>query len=302
MSENLSLFISYIKLEKGLSDNTVYSYVSDVKKLIEFVSFQLNGKPLSALEREDILKFLAYLSCICISSNSQARILSSLRLFYTYLLVEGEIAKSPIDGIDGPKIFRKLPEILDVEEIELIINNIDLSHKHAIRDRCIIEVLYGTGLRVSELIHIKIDDVYFDTQIIRVVGKGNKERIVPVGDKALKYLKLCIEQTNHYIGNIGSFNRTGLTKNVFLNRFGRRLSRVAVFNIIKKLAAKSGIIKKISPHTFRHCFATHLIDGGADLRSVQMLLGHESISTTEIYTHLDMGYLKQTITDFHPMK
>lgn len=296
MSYDLNLFMSYLKLQKGLAENTIKEYVRDVNKLVEFIKFYDNNISIINLGPKEIRQFLVHLNCLFISSNSQARILSSLRAFYKHLLMGNIILENPTDGIEGPKTSRRLPEILDLHEIESMINAIDYSSKNGLRNRSVVEVLYGTGIRVSELTNIKINDIYFDSQIMRVIGKGDKERIIPIGNTALKYINLYLNEAHHVD------NKKNDTKPLFVNKYGNKLSRIAIFNIIKDLAIKSGINKTISPHTFRHCFATHLIDGGADLRSVQMLLGHESISTTEIYTHLDINYLKQTIYDFHPMK
>ena len=229
------------------------------------------------------------------SAYSQARILSGIKAFYKYLMFEELIDKDPTSLIEGPKIGRKLPDTLDYNEIEKILSAIDLSKPEGGRNRAMLEVLYSSGLRVSELVELKIANVYFDVGFLRVVGKGNKERLVPIGREALKYLKIYLEEIRVHVPIKKDFE-----SHVFLNRGGKKITRVMIFLIIKALAAKIWLKKSISPHTFRHSFATHLIEGGADLRAVQEMLGHESITTTEIYTHLDRDYLRQVIQEFHP--
>jgi len=229
------------------------------------------------------------------SAYSQARILSGVKGFYKYLLFEELIEKDPTELIEGPRIGRKLPDTLSYDEIEKLLSAIDLSKPEGGRNRAMLEVLYGSGLRVSELVDLRMNNVYFDVGFLRVIGKGNKERLVPIGRDALKYLKIYAEEIRVHLAV-----KKGFESHVFLNRFGKKISRVSVFTMIKALAEKTGIKKTISPHTFRHSFATHLIEGGADLRAVQEMLGHESITTTEIYTHLDRDYLRQVITEFHP--
>jgi integrase/recombinase XerD len=229
------------------------------------------------------------------SAYSQARILSGLKAFYKYLLFEELIEKDPTALIEGPKLGRKLPDTLDYEEIVRMFDAIDLSLPEGGRNRAMLEILYSSGLRVSELVELKIGNVYFDIGFLRVIGKGNKERLVPVGRDAMKFLKIYLEEIRVHVPV-----QKGFESHVFLNRRGRKLTRVMIFLIIKDLAARIGLRKTISPHTFRHSFATHLIEGGADLRAVQEMLGHESITTTEIYTHLDRDYLRQVIQDFHP--
>ena len=239
--------------------------------------------------------FVQYVNELGMSAHSQARIISGVKGFYKYLLFEELLDKDPTSLLEGPKLGRKLPDTLSFLEIEKLLEAIDLSIPAGGRNRAILETLYSSGLRVSELVELKIDHVYFDIGFLRVIGKGSKERLVPVGRAALKYLRIYLEEIRVHIPV-----KKGFEGYVFLNPRGKKISRVLVFLIIKGLAAKIGLKKTISPHTFRHSFATHLIEGGADLRAVQEMLGHESITTTEIYTHLDRDYLKQVIKDFHP--
>ena len=239
--------------------------------------------------------FLEYVNELGMSAYSQARILSGVKGFYKYLMFEELIEKDPTELIEGPKIGRKLPDTLSYPEIEKLLEAIDLSTPEGGRNRAMLETLYSSGLRVSELVALKLNNIYFDVGFLRVIGKGNKERLVPIGRDALKYLKIYIEEIR-----VHTPVQKGSEADVFLNRRGKRLTRVTVFTVIKELAKKIGLKKTISPHTFRHSFATHLIEGGADLRAVQEMLGHESITTTEIYTHLDRDYLRQVITEFHP--
>lgn len=288
-------FKDYLKLERSLSANSISAYQHDVEKLDQFI--KMKGQEVSPLHVDDshIRNYLEYLNELGMSAYSQARMLSGLKAFFKYLLFEDYIKKDPTELIEGPKIGRKLPDTLSYEEIELILNSIDHSKNEGQRNRAIVELLYSSGLRVSELVNLKIGNIYFDVSFIRVIGKGDKERLVPVGRSALKYLKIYIEDVRR---------RLPINKDhenfVFLNKFGRRLSRVSVFTAIKDAVSRAGIQKNVSPHTFRHSFATHLIEGGADLRAVQEMLGHESITTTEIYTHIDRNYLKQVVQEFHP--
>jgi integrase/recombinase XerD len=241
--------------------------------------------------------FLEWLNGLEMSARSQSRILSGLRSFYKYLLLEDLVDKDPLELIEGPRLDQKLPDVLSYDDIVQILAAIDLSHPQGTRNRAIIETLYACGLRVSELIHLKISCVYRDAGLIKVLGKGNKERLVPSGDDALKYIDQYLTTDRARMLNI----RKGFEDHVFLNRRGSGISRVSIFNIVKEVARMAGITKHISPHTFRHSFATHLVEGGADLRAVQEMLGHSSIVTTEIYTHLNTDYLKETVIQFHPM-
>lgn len=288
-------FGNYLKLERSLSDNSIQAYVRDVEKLEQFVEMnKFNVSPL-AISSKHLQGFIQYINELGMSAYSQARILSGIKAFYKYLMFEELIDKDPTSLIEGPKIGRKLPDTLDYNEIEKILSAIDLSKPEGGRNRAMLEVLYSSGLRVSELVELKIANVYFDVGFLRVVGKGNKERLVPIGREALKYLKIYLEEIRVHVPIKKDFE-----SHVFLNRGGKKITRVMIFLIIKALAAKIGLKKSISPHTFRHSFATHLIEGGADLRAVQEMLGHESITTTEIYTHLDRDYLRQVIQEFHP--
>ncbi|MFN3839427.1 MAG: site-specific tyrosine recombinase XerD [Cyclobacteriaceae bacterium] len=291
-------FAHYLRLERSLSQNSIDAYVHDVELLHQFLQLRkLKSTPLT-LTTKDLRYFLQYINELGMSAYSQARIISGIRAFYKYLLFEERVEKDPCELIEGPKIGRKLPDTLSYPEIEKLFDAIDLSKPEGGRNRAMLEVLYGSGLRVSELINLQLNNVYFDIGFIRVIGKGNKERLVPVGRDAQKYLKIYIDEIRGRYPHKAP--QKGNEAFVFLNRNGRKLSRVMVFTVIKNLAAAIGLKKKISPHTFRHSFATHLIEGGADLRAVQEMLGHESITTTEIYTHLDRDYLRQVITEFHP--
>lgn len=285
-------FRQYLILEKSLSVKTAEAYLHDVGLLDEF----LGEKKLEDVEVADLQNFAKYLQTDKeVEATSQARILSGVRGFYRFLVLEGTLATNPAQLIDTPKLARKLPTVLSVPEVEAIINAVDLSLPEGHRNRAIIEVLYGCGLRVSELVTLQLSCLYFDEGYIRVIGKGNKERIVPIGHTAQKAVRLYVEGERMTLRI-----KKGDADIVFLNRRGGRLSRVMVFHIVKELAEKAGITKDISPHTFRHSFATHLVDGGADLRAVQEMLGHESITTTEIYTHLDREYVQSTIALHHP--
>jgi len=286
---------TYLKLEKGLSSNSVAAYLDDINKLYVFTENKNHGFSIEKTNKEILRSFILWINEMGLAANSQARIMSGIRNFFSYLKEERLIEKNPVDLIDLPKIARKLPVVLSLDEIDLIVSHIDHSSHDGTRNRCMIEVLYGCGLRVSELIGLKLSQIYFQHDYLRIIGKGNKERLVPLGNTAKKHLELYITSIRRQI-NVAK----GHQEFVFLNKFGKRISRVMVFMIIKDLCQKAGIKKNVSPHTFRHSFATHLVDGGADLRAVQEMLGHASITTTEIYTHLDTSYLKDTIIQFHP--
>jgi len=288
-------FSSYLKLERSLSPNSIDAYDRDVAKLKQFMEMTHPRVSPQQVSSKQLQGFIGYINELGMSAYSQARILSGIKGFYKYLLFEELIDKDPTELIEGPKLGRKLPDTLEYHEIEKILEAIDLSSPEGQRNRAILEVLYSSGLRVSELVDLKRANVYFDLGFLRVVGKGNKERLVPIGSDALKYLKIYLEEIRPLI----PVQKSG-EPFVFLNRRGKSLTRVMIFTIIKNLAKQIGLKKNISPHTFRHSFATHLIEGGADLRAVQEMLGHESITTTEIYTHLDRDYLKQVIKEFHP--
>ncbi len=286
---------NYLKLERSLADNSIDAYLHDITKLREF--FEIKNLSLSPLKvsQGDLINFVEFINELGMSPYSQARILSGIKSFYKFLVYEEMIEKDPSELLESPKIGRKLPDTLEFHEIEKILAEIDLSTDAGARNRAMLETLYSSGLRVSELIELKMSNIYDDVGFLRIIGKGNKERLVPVGQTALKYMKLYKEHIR-----IHQDVKKGSEDHLFLNLRGSRISRVSVFTIIKDLALKAGIEKNISPHTFRHSFATHLIEGGADLRAVQEMLGHESITTTEIYTHLDRDYLKQIINEFHP--
>ncbi len=292
---HIKQFENYLKLERSLAPNSVEAYVQDVVKLKQFVQISnREGKP-EDVQLNELESFLAWLYESGISPFTQARIISGIKAFYRYLLFENTISKDPTILLEAPKLGRKLPDTLAVHEIDQLFAAIDLSTPEGARNKAMLETLYSSGLRASELTTLKIGNIYFDIGFLKILGKGNKERLVPIGKDALKYIKIYIEEVRSHL-NI----KPGFESYVFLNRRGQALSRVMVFTIVKQLARKAGIEKNISPHTFRHSFATHLIEGGADLRAVQEMLGHESITTTEIYTHLDRDYLRQVIFDFHP--
>jgi integrase/recombinase XerD len=288
-------FKNFLKLERGLSLNSVESYVKDAEKLFQFSTIKkLNKKPWQITE-EDVQAFLKFLFNLNLAANSQARILSGVKAFYEYLILEKFTETDPTALISSPKIIRKLPETLHYHEIEAILGTIDLSTPEGTRNKAIIETMYSCGLRVSELITLKISNCQFNEGFIKIIGKGNKMRLVPIGSEAIKFIKIYQKDIRINV-NIDK----GEEDILFLNRRGNGLSRVMVFMILKDLAAKAGLTKNISPHTLRHSFATHLVEGGADLRAVQEMLGHESITTTEIYTHLDKAFLQQTLKEFHP--
>lgn len=288
-------FENFLKLEKSLSQNSISAYINDINKLVFFLDN--NYKKLTPLKvkLEHLKGFIAWLNEREVSPRTQARTISGIKSFYKYLLIEGKITSDPTALLESPKIGRKLPDILSMEEIDTLIGAVDLSKPEGQRNKAMLETLYSCGLRVSELVNLKITNLFFEQGFIKVEGKGGKERLVPVSGRA-------VDEINKYmVGYRKTLNVVKDSENIlFLNRRGRKLSRVMIFTIIKSLAEKVGLGKKISPHTFRHSFATHLINGGADLRAVQEMLGHESILTTEIYTHLDSDYLRSTIQQFHP--
>ncbi|WP_149242607.1 site-specific tyrosine recombinase XerD [Dyadobacter sp. 32] len=288
-------FKNYLRLERSFSDHSVQAYVRDTEKLAEFLEIeQIHVSPVEVKE-EHLLAFLKYISELGLAAHTQARMLSGIKSFYKYLLLENEINEDPTELIESPRLPRKLPDVLSYEEIELLIAAIDHSTPEGTRNRAMIEVLYSCGLRVSELTGLQLTHCYFDIGFIRVLGKGDKVRLVPIGKEAIKYTMLYIEHVRNHMA-VSKESEDIL----FLNRRGKQLTRVMIFLIIKEATEKAGIDKNVSPHTFRHSFATHLIEGGASLRAVQEMLGHESITTTEIYTHLDRDYLRQVITEFHP--
>ena len=288
-------FKSYLKLERSLSLNTVEAYLHDVDKLVQFFTSRSEKNIPSKVTTKDLKDFLVWVNELGMTPPTQARVLSGLKAFFKYLVIENKIGIDPSALLESPKTSRKLPDTLNIIEINKLIDSCDLSKPDGMRNKSMLETLYGSGLRVSELTSLKISNLYLDIEFIKILGKGNKERLVPIGSVAIKFLKLYLHEIRVHIPI-----KAGKEDFVFLNRRGSPLSRVMVFLIIKDLAKKAGISKSISPHTFRHSFATHLIEGGADLRAVQEMLGHESITTTEIYTHFDRDYLRETIVHYHP--
>jgi len=284
----------FLKLEKGLSSNSISAYLSDIQKLIQFLEIKGIAAGLHELEHEQLQQFLVWISELELSARSQARILSGLKAFYRYLMLEDLLVKDPTAMLEGPKLGRKLPEVLSVSEIDNMLSKIDLSKPEGRRNKAMLEVLYSCGLRVTELVGLRISNIYRAEGFIRIIGKGDKERLVPVSQKALKEIDFYLPDRNSVVIQPGNEDI------LFLNRRGRMLTRVMVFTVIKDLAKAAGVKKNVSPHTFRHSFATHLVEGGADLRAVQEMLGHESIITTEIYTHLDREYLREAIISHHP--
>jgi integrase/recombinase XerD len=291
-------FGHYLKIERSLSSNSIEAYLHDAELLRQFASISYPKVSPLKVTPDQLRSFLEYINTLGMSAHSQARILSGLKAFFKYLFFEELITTDPTVLIEGPKLGRKLPDTLSYPEVEKLLEAIDLSRAEGGRNRAMLEVLYSSGLRVSELVDLRLNNVYFDVGFLRVIGKGNKERLVPIGKDALKYLKIYCNEIRGKAPH--KPQQKGNEGYAFLNRNGKKLTRVMVFTIIKNLAKQIGLKKTISPHTFRHSFATHLIEGGADLRAVQEMLGHESITTTEIYTHLDRDYLRQVIQEFHP--
>jgi len=290
-------FRSYLQLERSLSGNSVDAYEHDIEKLFQYAQTLTQPLGPEKVSLQHLQDFLKWINELGMSSRSQARVLSGIKAFYKYLLLENVIIDDPTTLLEGPKLGRKLPDFLTVDEINTIIATIDLSKPEGERNKAMLETLYSSGLRVSELVGLRKSNIHAEIGLLRVTGKGNKERLVPIGSVALKQIAIY-EQSYRSHMQIKPGNEDVL----FLNRRGAKLTRVMVFTIIKDLVARAGIKKSISPHTFRHSFATHLIEGGADLRAVQEMLGHESITTTEIYTHLDREYLRSAILQFHPRK
>ena len=288
-------FKSYLQLERSLSGNSIEAYLLDIEKLTTWLQVEGLKKNPSEIQLKDLQKFVHWVAELGMTASSQARIISGIRTFYKYCLLEDISTTDPTVLLEAPKLKRSLPDVLSFEEIDQIIEQIDLSSAEGTRNKAIIETMYSCGLRVSEVVNLKLSQLFFDVGFLRVIGKGNKERLVPIGNTAIKYI-------NIYRNNIRNHQsiEAGEEDILFLNRRGKRLSRVMIFLIIKDLVRKTGINKNISPHTFRHSFATHLVEGGADLRAVQEMLGHESITTTEIYTHLDREFLRKTLEQFHP--
>lgn len=291
----LRSFSTFLKLEKSLSVNSVEAYLHDVEKLCQyFEARQLDLQP-GEVKLRDLQDFLKWVNELGMSARTQARVLSGIRAFYKYLLMDNLTREDPTELLESPRLGRKLPDVLNTDEIDRLISEIDRTKPEGERNVAILETLYGCGLRVSELVNLKISNLHFKSGFIRIIGKGNKERLVPIGRTAQKHIELYLRSTR-----TGQAALKGEEDILFLNRRGKRLTRVMIFTIIKELAVKAKLHKNISPHTFRHSFASHLIDGGADLRAVQDMLGHESITTTEIYTHLDRKYLRDAILMYHP--
>ncbi|WP_417592006.1 site-specific tyrosine recombinase XerD [Owenweeksia hongkongensis] len=286
-------FTNYMRLERGMSPNTIAAYKRDLKKLRQNLE-EDKPNPLK-VELNDLQGLISTLAEEGIGAKSQARLISALRTFYKYLLFEDLITIDPTEMLESPKVGRKLPDFLSLKEVEKIIDAVDMSKDEGHRNRAIMETLYGCGLRVSELTNLRISDLFFKESIIRVTGKGDKERLVPINKLAQKHIDIYREEVR-----VHQTVARGHEDFVFLNRRGKQLTRAMIFHIVKTLTASAGIRKSVSPHTFRHSFATHLVEGGADLRAVQEMLGHESITTTEIYTHLDQTYLRETLLEFHP--
>jgi integrase/recombinase XerD len=288
-------FENYLRLEQGKSENSIEAYLRDIQKLYQFISLRLPDIEPTAITADHLGQFIKYLHSFSVADNSQARILAGIRSFYKFLEEENVISDNPTDHITRPQLKQALPDVLDFWEIEKMLNSIDLSTNEGMRNRAILETLYSCGLRVSELINLRLTDLYFEVGFLKVFGKGSKERLVPLGKDATKFLQIYTEQIRCHIKP-----KAGQENFVFLNKRGTAYTRMTIFNIVKTAAEQAGIKKTVSPHTFRHSFATHLIEGGADLRAVQEMLGHESIVTTGIYTHLDREYLRQIIQEHHP--
>lgn len=288
-------FLVHLQLEKSLSMNTIQAYGLDLEKLIQFIEIKGEKKGPDQITLQDLQEYIKWIAELGMSERSQARIISGIKSFYKYCLQEEIIKKDPTELLSSPKLKRALPDTLTFEEIESIILQIDLSKPEGMRNKAMLETLYSCGMRVSEIINLKKSNLYLDVGFVRVIGKGDKERLIPIGAAAVKYLQIYLQEVRVHV-EIAK----GAEDVVFLNRRGNKLSRVMVFYIIKELAQKANVQKNISPHTFRHSFATHLVEGGADLRAVQEMLGHESITTTEIYTHLDRNFLRETLKKFHP--
>lgn len=289
-------YLIYLKIERGLSDNSIKSYSYDIQKLIIHINKYNRKLSLKKCDKQFMQEFIYNISKK-INSRSQARLLSSLKSFFNYLIFEGYNKVSPMELIESPKIISKLPDVLSIKEIKILINNSEKNKDFGIRNSAIIETLYGSGLRVSELINLKLSDIQYDEKLLLIHGKGNKQRLVPLGS-------ICELKINNYVDNIRNLKKIKKNSNdiVFLNRNGGKLSRAMIFNIVKEAQWKSNIKKNISPHTLRHSFATHLLENGADLRSIQIMMGHENITTTEVYTHLDTKHLSKTLNKFHPRK
>jgi integrase/recombinase XerD len=288
-------FKAWLQLEKSLSDNSVEAYIRDIEKFTQYLQEERIEKSPGSVELKDLQQFIRWITELGMTAGSQARIISGIRSFYKYCLLENICQTNPTLLLETPKLKRALPDTLSFDEIEKIIGTLDLTKPEGGRNKAILETMYSCGLRVSELVNLRISGLYTDVGFVKVLGKGNKERLVPIGRSAIKYITIYRKNIRVHIQA-----KPGDEDILFLNNRGARLSRVMIFYIIKEAAKQAGIKKNISPHTFRHSFATHLVEGGADLRAVQEMLGHESITTTEIYTHLDRTFLRKTLEEFHP--
>lgn len=286
---------SYLQLEKSLSKNSIEAYLHDIEKLQQYLAISQQTILLDTINLKTLQNFIHWIHELGMTATSQARIISGLKSFFNYLILEDIIQSNPTELLEAPKTARKLPDTLAFEELEKLLDAIDMSTQEGTRNKAILETMYSCGLRVTELTELKISNIYADVEFIKVIGKGNKERLVPIGASALKFIQIYVENIRAHI--VPKKNAEDI---LFLNRRGGKLSRVMIFYIIKELTNKAGIQKNIHPHTLRHSFATHLVEGGANLRAVQEMLGHESITTTEIYTHLDRNFLKETLNTFHP--
>lgn len=286
---------SWLQLEKSLSHNSMEAYLHDVEKLLQFFAHKKLERTPENVTYEDLTEFIRWINDLGMTATSQARIISGLKSFYKYLLIEDVLKKTPTELLEAPKTIRHLPDVLAVSEIDRLIAAIDLSKPEGMRNKAILETMFSCGLRVSETVNLQISHIFFDDEFVKVTGKGDKERLVPIGQSAIKAIRLYKDNVRNHLEI-----KAGNSDILFLNRRGSKMSRGMIFYIIKQLAQEIGLKKNISPHTFRHSFATALVEGGADLRAVQQMLGHESITTTEIYTHLDREYLRETLMQFHP--
>ncbi len=295
-NESAKNFRNFLIFEKGLANHSVEAYTADLGKLIFFLEQRFPDALPHTVQKKELAEFLNWLNKLGLGARTQARILSGVKAFFKYLLIDEVIDTDPAEHLESPRLERYLPDVLSYEEIQEIMKSVDLSHPQGIRNRAILETLYACGLRVSELTNLQISNLYLDIGFVKVTGKGDKERLIPIGDTAVKYILQYLQ----HIRTKDHPVQKGFNDHLFLNRRGRALSRVMIFMIVKEAANTAGIEKNVSPHTFRHSFATHLVEGGADLKAVQDMLGHESITTTEIYTHLDTEYLRETVLMYHP--
>lgn len=288
-------FQSFLRLERSLSKNSIVAYTEDVERFVQFLADKKYDLSPENIEHVHMTEFLQWLNELDRTATTQSRVISGLRAFYKYLLLENLVSKNPTELLETPKMGRKLPDVLNVDDIDQILNAVDMASGKGQRDRTMLETMYSCGLRVSELVNLKISDLFFDTGFIRVIGKGDKQRLIPIGSEAMKFIAIYKDQIRVHISV-----QKGFEDFLFLNNRGKKLTTTMVFLILQSLTVKIGMKKHVSPHTFRHSFATHLVENGADLRSVQEMLGHESITTTEIYTHMDRKYLRDTIEKYHP--